>query len=153
MAVRVSVVLPCVSVLLNEDRSRIRRANSWRKVSTTELIGDERRTRRSEAGAESPLGIHRFAIICVAATFTLIFVGGLVTSTGSALAVPDWPLAYGHLIPKLEGGVRFEYTPVLSWTEAPEHPHLASRQNFDQLERDGSSGRRPSFLPNSARAT
>jgi cytochrome c oxidase assembly protein subunit 15 len=39
----------------------------------------------------------------------MIFVGGLVTSTGSALAVPDWPLAYGRLVPKLVGGVRFEY--------------------------------------------
>ena len=48
-------------------------------------------------------------MVCVAATFALIFVGGLVTSTGSALAVPDWPLAFGHLIPKLVGGVRFEY--------------------------------------------
>ncbi len=52
---------------------------------------------------------HRFAVVCAAATFILIFVGGLVTSTGSALAVPDWPLAYGRLIPKLVGGVRFEY--------------------------------------------
>src|ERR1700677_5247355 len=54
-------------------------------------------------------GLHRFAVLCHSAAFILIFVGGLVTSTGSALAVPDWPLAYGHLIPKLEGGVRFEY--------------------------------------------
>jgi len=53
--------------------------------------------------------LHRFAIICAVATFILIFVGGLVTSTGSALAVPDWPLAYGRLVPKLVGGVRFEY--------------------------------------------
>jgi len=53
--------------------------------------------------------LHRFAILCASATFALIFVGGLVTSTGSALAVPDWPLAYGRLIPKLVGGVRFEY--------------------------------------------
>jgi cytochrome c oxidase assembly protein subunit 15 len=53
--------------------------------------------------------LHRFAIICAIATFILIFVGGLVTSTGSALAVPDWPLAYGRLVPKLVGGVRFEY--------------------------------------------
>jgi cytochrome c oxidase assembly protein subunit 15 len=45
----------------------------------------------------------------VVATLCLIFIGGLVTSTGSALAVPDWPLAFGHLIPKLTGGVRFEY--------------------------------------------
>src|SRR3984893_3782474 len=55
------------------------------------------------------LALHRFAIVCAIATFILIFVGGLVTSTGSALAVPDWPLAYGHLVPKLVGGVRFEY--------------------------------------------
>jgi cytochrome c oxidase assembly protein subunit 15 len=53
--------------------------------------------------------LHRYAIVCVIATWCLIFIGGLVTSTGSALAVPDWPLAFGHLIPKLEGGVRFEY--------------------------------------------
>jgi heme a synthase len=53
--------------------------------------------------------LHRFAILCAVATFILIFVGGLVTSTGSALAVPDWPLAYGRLVPKLVGGVRFEY--------------------------------------------
>jgi cytochrome c oxidase assembly protein subunit 15 len=55
------------------------------------------------------MALHRFAIVCVTATFILIFVGGLVTSTGSALAVPDWPLAYGRLVPKLVGGVRFEY--------------------------------------------
>lgn len=39
----------------------------------------------------------------------LIFIGGLVTSTGSALAVPDWPLAFGKLIPPLRGGIRFEW--------------------------------------------
>src|ERR1700687_4183247 len=53
--------------------------------------------------------LHRFAMVCATATCILIFVGGLVTSTGSALAVPDWPLAYGRLVPKLVGGVRFEY--------------------------------------------
>ena len=40
----------------------------------------------------------------------LIFVGGLVKSTGSELSVPDWPLAYGKLIPSLQGGVLFEYS-------------------------------------------
>jgi heme a synthase len=55
------------------------------------------------------LGLHRFAVLCAAATFILIFVGGLVTSTGSALAVPDWPLAFGKLIPPLTGGIRFEW--------------------------------------------
>src|SRR5271155_926806 len=58
---------------------------------------------------EKARGLHRFAVLTAGATFCLIFVGGLVTSTGSALAVPDWPLAYGRLGPKLVGGVRFEY--------------------------------------------
>lgn len=62
--------------------------------------------------AEAPffsLALHRYTILCAAATFVLIFVGGLVTSTGSALAVPDWPLAFGKFIPPLTGGIRFEW--------------------------------------------
>jgi len=54
-------------------------------------------------------GLHRFAILTAAATFILIFAGGLVTSTGSALAVPDWPLSFGKFFPKMEGGVLFEH--------------------------------------------
>ena len=53
--------------------------------------------------------LHRFAMLTACATFFLIFIGGLVTSTGSALAVPDWPLAFGKLIPAWEGGIRFEF--------------------------------------------
>ena len=60
-------------------------------------------------GDEKTRGLHRFAVLTAGATFCLIFVGGLVTSTGSALAVPDWPLAFGKLIPAWEGGVRFEF--------------------------------------------
>lgn len=44
-----------------------------------------------------------------AATFALVFIGGLVTSTDSGLAVPDWPLAFGQFFPKMEGGVLFEH--------------------------------------------
>ena len=39
----------------------------------------------------------------------MIFVGGLVTSTGSGLAVPDWPLSYGQFFPKMVGGVFYEH--------------------------------------------
>ncbi len=42
-------------------------------------------------------------------TFFLIFVGGMVTSTGSGLAVPDWPLSYGTLFPPMIGGVFYEH--------------------------------------------
>ena len=52
---------------------------------------------------------HRFAIFTAAATFFLIFVGGLVTSTGSSLSVPDWPLSYGQFFPPMVGGVLYEH--------------------------------------------
>jgi heme o synthase len=42
-------------------------------------------------------------------TLGLIFLGGLVTSTDSGLAVPDWPLSYGRLMPPMIGGVLFEH--------------------------------------------
>jgi heme a synthase len=52
---------------------------------------------------------HRFAILLALATVGLIFVGGLVTSTGSGLSVPDWPLSYGRVNPPMVGGVRYEH--------------------------------------------
>lgn len=52
---------------------------------------------------------HRFSLFLVAATLVLIFAGGLVTSTGSALAVPDWPLSYGMLMPPMVGGIFYEH--------------------------------------------
>src|SRR5947207_4661280 len=54
-------------------------------------------------------GLHRFAIGTAAATFLLLFLGGLVTSTGSGLAVPDWPLSFGQVFPPMVGGVLFEH--------------------------------------------
>jgi cytochrome c oxidase assembly protein subunit 15 len=60
-------------------------------------------------------GLHRFAVLTAAATFCLIVAGGLVTSTGSGLSVPDWPTTYGYNmftfpISKWVGGIRFEHT-------------------------------------------
>src|SRR6266516_1699845 len=54
-------------------------------------------------------GLHRFAVLTAGATFALLFVGGLVTSTGSGLAVPDWPLSFGMVLPPMRGGVLFEH--------------------------------------------
>jgi cytochrome c oxidase assembly protein subunit 15 len=48
-------------------------------------------------------------VITAGATLLLIFVGGLVTSTGSGLAVPDWPLSFGQVFPPMVGGVLFEH--------------------------------------------
>ena len=59
--------------------------------------------------SRSRLALHRFAVGLVAATLALIFAGGLVTSTGSGLAVPDWPLSFGQFFPRMVGGVLFEH--------------------------------------------
>lgn len=58
---------------------------------------------------QTPLWLHRFAVFTAVATFILIFVGGLVTSTGSGLAVPDWPLSFGQVFPPMVGGVLYEH--------------------------------------------
>ena len=53
--------------------------------------------------------LARYACLVAAATLVLIFAGGLVTSTGSGLAVPDWPLSYGMLFPPMVGGILYEH--------------------------------------------
>ncbi len=58
---------------------------------------------------------HRLALLTAVATFSLLFVGGLVTSTGSGLAVPDWPTTFGYnmfLYPwsKMVGGIFYEHS-------------------------------------------
>ncbi len=54
--------------------------------------------------------IHRLARWTLAAMWGLIGAGSLVTTTGSGLSIPDWPTAFGGLVPtRWEGGVVFEY--------------------------------------------
>jgi cytochrome c oxidase assembly protein subunit 15 len=58
---------------------------------------------------------HRLALTTVVATFVLILFGGLVTNTGAALAVPDWPTTFGYhmfLYPwsQMVGGIFYEHS-------------------------------------------
>lgn len=39
---------------------------------------------------------HRWAWVLCCATFPLIWVGGLITTTDAGMAVPDWPGTYGY---------------------------------------------------------
>lgn len=55
------------------------------------------------------IALHRFALFTACCTAVLIFVGGLVTSTDSGLAVPDWPLSYGMFFPPMVGGIFYEH--------------------------------------------
>jgi cytochrome c oxidase assembly protein subunit 15 len=59
--------------------------------------------------------LHLSAVLVALSTAVLIFAGGLVTSTGSGLSVPDWPTTYGWFmftfpLEKMVGGIRFEHT-------------------------------------------
>lgn len=40
--------------------------------------------------------LHRFSCLLALSTFVLIFSGGLVTSKGVGMSVPDWPTTYGY---------------------------------------------------------
>ena len=59
--------------------------------------------------------LHTLALITAAATFPLIFMGGLVTSHQAGMSVPDWPNSWGYNMftfppSKWVGGILFEHT-------------------------------------------
>jgi len=62
---------------------------------------------RGKAGYNRAL--HTFARLTAGATFLLLIAGGLVTSNDAGLAVPDWPLSYGSLMPPMVGGIVYEH--------------------------------------------
>jgi cytochrome c oxidase assembly protein subunit 15 len=53
---------------------------------------------------------HRLAMATAFVTVLLLAAGALVTSNDAADSVPDWPLAYGRIVPPLIGGIRYEFT-------------------------------------------
>lgn len=70
--------------------------------------------KRPEGGRESPWP-HRLALVTVGASFLLILAGGVVTTTGAGMAVPDWPTTFGYnmfLYPwaKMTGGILYEHS-------------------------------------------
>ena len=84
------------------------------------------RRRMSRIESYNP-ALHRLAVLTACVTFPLIFMGGLVTSKGAGLAVPDWPNSYGYnmftfplslWIGEQAGGVFFEHLHRLMGTVA-----------------------------------
>lgn len=53
--------------------------------------------------------LHRFAVFTACCTLLLVVAGALVTSNDAGLAVPDWPLSYGSLMPPMVGGIFYEH--------------------------------------------
>ena len=59
--------------------------------------------------------LHRYTKLVAASTVLLIAAGGMVTSTGSGLSVPDWPNTYGWFMfsfpmDKWVGGILYEHS-------------------------------------------
>ena len=67
------------------------------------------RTEMDIAMAQGYRWLHRFSVFTAGTTLFLIFAGAMVSSTGSGLAVPDWPLSYGMVFPPMVGGIFYEH--------------------------------------------
>lgn len=70
---------------------------------------------RAGAPAGFSRALHVASLATLVCTFPLIFIGGLVTSHGAGMSVPDWPNTYGYnmfLFPPSEwvGGILYEHT-------------------------------------------
>lgn len=53
---------------------------------------------------------HAVSLANAVAVYILIVLGGVVSSTGSGLACPDWPLCNGQVMPVLTVAVMIEFT-------------------------------------------
>ena len=76
-------------------------------------LGDSRTLDDREL-AKAMLWLHHYNRLLAVASLALITAGGLVTSTGSGLAVPDWPNTYGYFmfsfpLSKMVGGILYEH--------------------------------------------
>ena len=68
------------------------------------------KTKDRDANEARNAGILRVVTRSVAfLVFLLLLAGALVTSTESGLAVPDWPLSYGKVMPPMVGGILYEH--------------------------------------------
>lgn len=63
----------------------------------------------------APKGVHYFAIFAAMWAFLVICIGGLVTSKGVGMAVPDWPTTYGY---------NMFFFPFRLWEGGIFHEHL-----------------------------
>jgi cytochrome c oxidase assembly protein subunit 15 len=61
------------------------------------------------------VSLHRFAVLTALSTLALLAAGGLVTSHGVGMSVPDWPNSYGYNMfffppSRWVGGIFYEHT-------------------------------------------
>jgi cytochrome c oxidase assembly protein subunit 15 len=69
----------------------------------------------SSAWTASRAAVHWWAVLTAVLTFILLCSGGLVTSLGAGMAVPDWPNTFGYNmfffpVSRWVGGIFYEHT-------------------------------------------
>ncbi|MGD2064402.1 MAG: COX15/CtaA family protein, partial [Nitrospirota bacterium] len=60
------------------------------------------RSRREHHSINASLAVRRLSIVALAVIFVQLILGALMRHTASGLAIPDFPLAAGHLIPAFD---------------------------------------------------
>jgi heme A synthase len=65
---------------------------------------------RIAPSASPSFRLRHYALLTTIATYALIVIGGVVRSTDSGTACPDWPLCHGEVIPPMEAKVWIEFT-------------------------------------------
>lgn len=69
----------------------------------------------SGSQSRGPKGVHYFAVFSAMWALMVISIGGLVTSKGVGMAVPDWPTTYGY---------NMFFFPLRLWEGGIFHEHL-----------------------------
>ncbi|GAB6933212.1 COX15/CtaA family protein [Calditerricola satsumensis] len=69
------------------------------------FVGEERRGGR----ASVPRRFLWLVAGTAAYTYVVVYLGALVRHTGSSMAIPDWPLNFGRLIPPLTGQIAIQF--------------------------------------------
>ena len=78
-------------------------------INAEEVLGRPKVDLDPVVAASESTALHAFSKVVAFFAFCLLIAGGLVTSTGSSLSVPDWPLSFGKVLPPMLGGVAFEH--------------------------------------------
>ena len=89
-------VFLCITVLIAAATSRW-----WIEGNNTTAEKQESRKAEDQSAIRNPQSLHRAAVIALVALFIQLALGATMRHHGAGLAIPDFPLSYGKLVPPL----------------------------------------------------